>query len=115
MADAGPDIIITLPQHTVTLNGSGSHDGFGIREYQWIKSDSSPAIGKCVAMRSTVIFFPKGGVVGESGQEPFLTLSDLINGTYNFTLVVTNSNGKKNEDNVTVTVKESEWKQLKLT
>ena len=54
-------------------------------------------------------------MVGESGQEPFLTLSDLINGTYNFTLVVTNSNGKKNEDNVTVTVKESERKQLKLT
>ena len=106
MADAGPDVIITLPQHTVTLNGSGSHDGFGIREYQWIKSDSSPAIGKCIAMRSTVIFF-KGGVVGGSGQKPFLTLSDLINATYNFTLVVTNSNGKKNEDNVTVTVKES--------
>ena len=60
------------------------------------------------------IFF-KGGVVGESGQEPFLTLSDLINGTYNFTLMVTNSNGKKNKDNVTVTVKESERKQLKLT
>ena len=37
MADAGPDVIITLPQHTVTLNGSGSHDGFGIREYQWIR------------------------------------------------------------------------------
>ena len=37
----------------------GSHDGFGIREYQWIKSDSSPAIGKCIAMRSTVIFFQR--------------------------------------------------------
>ena len=84
MADAGSDVIITLPQHTVTLNGSGSHDGFGIREYQWIKSDSSPAIGKCIAMRNTLIFFfegAEGGVVGESGQKPFLTLSDLINGT----------------------------------
>ena len=45
VADAGPDIMITLPQDTVTLNGTGSHDGFGISQYKWIKSDSSPAIG----------------------------------------------------------------------
>uniref|UniRef100_A0A1X7SEH7 PKD domain-containing protein n=2 Tax=Amphimedon queenslandica TaxID=400682 RepID=A0A1X7SEH7_AMPQE len=44
VADAGPDMILTLPQDTVTLNGTGSHDGFGISQYKWIKSDSSPAI-----------------------------------------------------------------------
>uniref|UniRef100_A0A1X7TJX9 Uncharacterized protein n=1 Tax=Amphimedon queenslandica TaxID=400682 RepID=A0A1X7TJX9_AMPQE len=45
VADAGPDMILTLPQDTVTLNGTGSHDGFGISQYKWIKSDSSSAIG----------------------------------------------------------------------
>ena len=45
-------------------------------------------------------------MVGSSDHEPFLMLSNLINGTYNFTLMVTNSNGKINTDNVTVTIKE---------
>ena len=52
------------------------------------------------------LFIFKGGMVGSSDHEPFLMLSNLINGTYNFTLMVTNSNGKINTDNVTVTVKE---------
>ena len=45
-------------------------------------------------------------MVGGSDREPFLMLSNLINGTYNFTLMITNSNGKINTDNVTVTIKE---------
>uniref|UniRef100_A0A1X7TJT9 PKD domain-containing protein n=1 Tax=Amphimedon queenslandica TaxID=400682 RepID=A0A1X7TJT9_AMPQE len=73
------------------------HDGFGISQYKWIKSDSSPAIG---------------GMVGGSDSEPFLMVSNLINGTYNFTLMVTNSNGKINTDNVTVTVKEDPYERL---
>lgn len=46
VANAGSDISVTLPERTVILNGSLSYDGFGIRQYEWIKSDSSPAIGK---------------------------------------------------------------------
>ena len=44
-ADAGPDVHIFLPQHVVCLNGSGSHDDFGIVSYKWNRSDDSPAAG----------------------------------------------------------------------
>ena len=44
-ADAGPDVHIFLPQHVVCMNGSGSHDDFGIVRYEWTRSENSPAAG----------------------------------------------------------------------
>ena len=44
-ADAGPDVHVFLPQHVVCINGSGSHDDFGIVKYEWNRSDNSPAAG----------------------------------------------------------------------
>ena len=44
-ADAGPDVHVFLPQHVVCMNGSGSHDDFGIVKYEWNRSDNSPAAG----------------------------------------------------------------------
>lgn len=45
IADAGKDVVITLPQRTAILNGSLSKDGFGIVSYQWIRTSDSPAAG----------------------------------------------------------------------
>lgn len=109
--DAGPDVTIALPQHMAILNGSLSHDGFGIQSYQWIRSPTSPAAGK-KSWQLISYSFCLGNVVGESDKTSVLMLSELINGTYNYTLVVTNNNGQTNEDNVTLTVKEGENDQL---
>lgn len=87
--NAGPDVTITLPQNTAILNGSASYDDFGISSYQWTRSDSSPAAGE--------------PVLGSEAR-PVLILSNLINGTYNFSLAVTNNKGKVARDNVTLTV-----------
>ena len=44
-ASAGPSVTITLPQDTVSLDGSKSADDFGIVSYQWERSSNSPAAG----------------------------------------------------------------------
>lgn len=80
---------ITLPLSTAILNGSASHDGFGIASYRWYRSESSPAAGS---------------VVGESDKSPVLMLTDLVPGLYNFTIEVVNSKGIKNNDTVSVNV-----------
>ena len=46
IVDAGEDVTITLPERTAILNGSKSHDGFGIASYQWTRSENSPAAGR---------------------------------------------------------------------
>ncbi len=45
IVSAGKDVMITLPERTAIMNGSLSHDGFGIVSYQWTRSDDSPAAG----------------------------------------------------------------------
>lgn len=45
VASAGPPVTITLPQDTVSLDGSKSADDFGIESYQWVRSTNSPAAG----------------------------------------------------------------------
>jgi hypothetical protein len=47
-----------------------------------------------------------GNIMDKSDETPSLILSDLINGTYNYTLTVTNNNGLSNSDTVKLTVKE---------
>ena len=37
MANAGSNIITSLPQNTVTLYGNASTDDHGIASYEWIK------------------------------------------------------------------------------
>ena len=43
-------------------------------------------------------------VVDHSDTKPVLILSDLVNGTYNFVLTVTNKNREHSKDNVTLMV-----------
>ncbi|CAI8031979.1 Dyslexia-associated protein KIAA0319-like protein [Geodia barretti] len=80
---AGPDLTVALPQNTAILNGSATWDDFGITSYQWSRSDHSPAAGIPLL---------------DSDSKPVLILSDLVNGTYNFTLRVTNGQGVSASD-----------------
>ena len=50
VVNAGKDITITLPERTAILNGSKSHDGFGIVSYKWTRSEDSPASGKSIPL-----------------------------------------------------------------
>ncbi len=47
---------------------------------------------------------PLQTVVGVSNTQPVLLLSNLIDGTYNFTLTVTNKNQQRSTDTVLLTV-----------
>jgi hypothetical protein len=87
IANAGADVIITLPVNNVTLNGSASSDADGtIKAYQWTKL-SGPAQFSIT-----------------SAAAASTTVTNLAAGTYVFRLKVTDDKGATNEDDVTVTV-----------
>lgn len=86
---AGGAVSITLPQNTAILNGSSSHDDFGIKTYHWQRSETSPASGL---------------VMKASDQQPLLVLSGLVEGTYNYTLTVTSTTGTVGSDTATLRV-----------
>lgn len=79
-ANAGPDITITQPASTVTLQGSGTDADGTIVSYAW-----SNSIG-----------------TSWTGQNP--VISAPVTGTYTFTLTVTDNQGASGTDQVTVTV-----------
>lgn len=85
-ANAGTNQTITLPANSVTLNGSGSDPDGSIVSYQWTKisgpaqfSIASPAQAKTV-------------------------VNNLVQGTYQFRLTVTDDKGATGTATVTVTV-----------
>ena len=80
IANAGPDQNITLGD-SVTLNGSGSTDDFGIVSYAWSES-SIP--------------------INVSGVSPAVLISNA--GTYTVTLTVTDINGESSTDTVVIRV-----------
>ena len=86
VASAGSDVIIRLPNDTVTLNGNGSRDDVGILKYEWTQQPDSPPCE----------------MSGE--RTAYLHLTHLQNGLYIFVLKVTDTSGKTNEDRVMVTV-----------
>ncbi len=85
LANAGPDVTVTLPTSIATLTGSGSDPDGTIIIYNWIKMS-----GPSVTMSQT--------------DQAALNLSDLVEGTYVFRLEVTDSDGDKDSDEATVTV-----------
>jgi poly(3-hydroxybutyrate) depolymerase len=87
VANAGTDQAITLPTNTTTLNGSGTAvNGATINRYAWIKTSG-----------------PSGGTISDSTlQNP--GISNLVQGTYTFTLTVFDNNGLSGSDDVTITV-----------
>jgi ribosomal protein L14 len=87
IANAGSAQTITLPISTVTLSGSGTGtNGANIVGYSWTKT-SGPAGGTITAPGSTST-----------------TVTGLVQGTYVFTLTVTDNNGLSSSANVTITV-----------
>ncbi len=79
-ANAGPDQTITLPNSTVTLQGSGTDVDGTVVSYVW-----KNAIGTTW-----------------QGQNPVVSVP--VSGTYLFTLEVTDDKGATGQDQVTVTV-----------
>jgi gliding motility-associated-like protein len=84
IANAGPDRIIILPSTTININGSGSDDG-SINNYLWTKT-GGPTV--------TLI----------NSSKPVLTASDLVEGTYTFSLEVTDDQGVTSSDDMIVQV-----------
>lgn len=87
-ANAGADITITLPANSLTLNGSGSSDLDGtINSYAWsrIGGPTQHTLADAAAVSTE--------------------LSNLVQGTYAFKLVVTDNGGLTDNDTIVVTVK----------
>ena len=85
-ADAGADIIITLPTNSVSLSGSGNDPDGTIASYRWRKI-AGP--GQFTFASTTVAK---------------TTVSNLAQGSYSFELTVTDNSGASARDTVQVTV-----------
>jgi gliding motility-associated-like protein len=85
VANAGSDISITLPTNTANLTGSGSDPDGTIGSYLWEKVSG-----------------PNATLSNETTTT--VTLSDLVEGVYVFSLTVTDDKGFTDSDEVTVTV-----------
>jgi hypothetical protein len=87
IANAGGDQSVQLPQNTLNIDGSLSHDPDGqIKAYNWQKV-SGPAVTMFGA------------------DTALLQLSNLLEGPYVFRLTITDNNDATNSDQVSVTVK----------
>ncbi|RDV16716.1 T9SS C-terminal target domain-containing protein [Pontibacter diazotrophicus] len=85
VASAGTDKTITLPANSVSLSGSGIDSDGTISSYSWSKV-SGPTVTLSGATSAN------------------LTVSNLLEGTYVFRLVVTDNGGASVSDDATVTV-----------
>ncbi|MBS1921515.1 MAG: tandem-95 repeat protein [Bacteroidetes bacterium] len=85
-ANAGPNQNITLPTNTVTINGSGSDPDGNIASYQWTKI-AGPS-------QFTIV----------SPTQAQTVINNLVQGTYQFQLTVTDNLGATGSDTVVVTV-----------
>jgi uncharacterized protein YaiE (UPF0345 family) len=87
IANAGADQIITLPTNSIILSGSGSDNG-SIKTYTWTQVGTTPNVAN---FSSKTVANP--------------TVSELIAGSYTFSLIVTdNLDAPSVADQVTVTV-----------
>jgi len=87
VANAGADIVITLPVNTTTLDGSGSYDPDGIiASYSWNKISGTGAIT----------------IVNSNTASP--SVIGLVQGQYTFELTVIDNKGISSTDQVVVTV-----------
>ncbi|UII30977.1 tandem-95 repeat protein [Fulvivirga ulvae] len=84
-ASAGPDKTINLPTNSTTLAGSGSDSDGSVVSYAWSQL-SGPSV--TLANQNT----------------PTLSLTNLVEGNYEFKLTVTDDDGATGEDNALVTV-----------
>src|SRR5678815_4546342 len=85
-ANAGNDIVLTLPANSTTLNGSGSDVDGTIASYDWTWVSGPTTFNLGTANAATT------------------TLNNLVQGIYTFRLTVTDNRGATSTDDVTVTV-----------
>jgi len=85
IANAGPNIALTLPNNSTNLIGSGSDADGTISSYSWIKLSGPSAT---LSNENTAV----------------LSLQDLVTGVYVFRITVTDNGGAFASDNVQVTV-----------
>lgn len=85
VANAGADLIITLPTNSANITGSGSDADGSIASYLWTKV-SGPTVTLGVATNAT------------------LSVTNLLEGIYTFRLQVTDNNGATDTDDMIVTV-----------
>jgi cytoskeletal protein CcmA (bactofilin family) len=86
VADAGSARVISLPTDSVTLNGKGTDADGQVVSYGWIQV-SGPSTGTIAA-----------------GNTPVVTITNLVEGIYQFELTVTDNDGAIARDIVEVTV-----------
>lgn len=89
VANAGPDITITLPTSSTSLVGSGTDADGTITAYAWSKVSG-----------------PSGGTIA-SPTSATTNITALVQGTYVFRLTVTDNSSSTATDNVTVVVNPS--------
>jgi K+-transporting ATPase c subunit len=85
-ANAGSDASITLPVNTVTLSGSGTDVDGTIASYQWAKVSG-----------------PSSYTISSPAQAQ-TSVNNLVAGTYEFELLVTDNSGSTAKDTVSITV-----------
>lgn len=99
IANAGPDVEVTLPTSSVELDGSGSTDDHGIVLYRW---ESVTPLDASVILEGT--------------NNAVLRIKNLVDGVYRFRLTVTDKLGQTSEDTALVNVKPGilNWVILKI-
>ena len=88
LSDPGPNIKIILPTDQVVLDGSGSSDDLAVETWHWTRDQDSLA---------------GGSVVGNMSSSR-LVLTDLLPGTYSFSLQVSDAQGKSDTKSTKITV-----------
>ncbi len=96
IANAGPDIVITLPVNSVTLSGSGTDPDGTIASYAW-----------------TQVAGPSKSTIG-SPTKAQTTISNLIAGTYIFKLTVKDNNGATSLNQMQLIVKGATSKSINV-
>ncbi len=86
VANAGPDRSITLPTNSLTVTGTGTDNDGSVASYQWTK----------IAGPATF------GIVSPTQAQTLI--NNLVQGTYQFELRVTDNLGAIGRDTMTVTV-----------
>jgi hypothetical protein len=86
VAHAGLDVVLTLPVNNTSLNGSGTDVDGSIVAYQWSRLSG-----------------PSSYVIGNASSAQ-TTLSNLVQGVYQFELKVTDNLGASGKDTISVVV-----------
>ncbi|XP_078271059.1 dyslexia-associated protein KIAA0319-like [Rhinoraja longicauda] len=90
VANGGGNHVLSLPNNSITLDGSRSTDDQAIVSYLWTRDGQSPAAGE---------------VMRGSDHDAMLQLANLVEGKYIFHLTVTDAKGKSDTDSILVKVR----------